>query len=164
MAEKKEVKAKKAVKTKTATTSTKEAKEGKKETKIKGKYIEGIGRRKEAVARVRLYKDTPGFIINEKIIDEYFPLHKHQKKILNPLKLADLENSYLVSVQVKGGGLSGQAEAISLGISRCLVKIDEEKFKPTLRKKGLLTRDSRVVERKKFGFKKARKRAQWSKR
>lgn len=164
MAEKTEVKAKKTARTKTVATKTKEIKNSKKEIDTQGKYIEGIGRRKEAVARVRLYKDSPGFIINEKTIEEYFSLNKYQKKVLNPLRLFDLENSYLISVKVKGGGLTGQAEAISLGISRCLVKIDEQKFKPILRKKGLLTRDSRVVERKKFGFKKARKRAQWSKR
>ncbi len=131
---------------------------------IKSKYIEAVGRRKEAVARVRLYKDKPGFIINEKTIDEYFPLEKYRKQILDPLRLTEMENTFLVSVKIKGGGMTGQAEAIRLGISRCLVKIDEQKFKPILRKKGFLTRDSRVVERKKFGFKKARKRSQWSKR
>lgn len=128
------------------------------------KYIEAVGRRKEAVARVRLFKDKPGVIINEKTIEQYFPLERHRQKILSPLKLTDLVNNFFISVKVKGGGLLGQAEAIRLGISRCLIKIDEEKFKPILRKKGFLTRDSRVVERKKYGLKKARKAAQWSKR
>jgi small subunit ribosomal protein S9 len=144
------------------TTSVEE--EEKKETTKGKKYIEAVGRRKEAVARVRLFKDKPGFIINEKTMEQYFPLERHRQKILSPLKLTDLENNFLISVKTKGGGLLGQAEAIRLGISRCLVKIDEKKFKSILRKKGFLTRDSRVVERKKYGLKKARKAAQWSKR
>jgi len=148
------------------TKKTTEAKEEEKKTATtKGKkYIEAVGRRKEAVARVRLFKDKPGIIINEKIMEEYFPLERHHQKILSPLKSTDLEKNFFISVKVKGGGLFGQAEAIRLGISRCLVKIDEKKFKSTLRKKGFLTRDSRVVERKKYGLKKARKAAQWSKR
>lgn len=128
------------------------------------KYIESVGRRKEAVARVRLFKDKPGIIINGKTMEEYFPLERHRQKILSPLKSTDLEKNFFISVKAKGGGLFGQAEAIRLGISRCLVKIDEKKFKSILRKKGFLTRDSRVVERKKYGLKKARKAAQWSKR
>lgn len=129
-----------------------------------GKYIESIGRRKEAVARVRLIKDKPGLIINGKSLEEYFPAERQRQKILDPLRLTNLENSFLISIKVQGGGILGQAEAIRLGISRCLVKIDEDKFKPILRRKGFLTRDSREVERKKYGLKKARKRAQWSKR
>jgi len=145
------------------TTPVKE--EGKNTPTNKGKkYIEAVGRRKEAVARVRLFKDKPGFIINEKTMEQYFPLERHRQMIFSPLKSTGLENNFFISVKVKGGGLFGQAEAIRLGISRCLVKIDEEKFKSILRKKGFLTRDSRVVERKKYGLKKARKAAQWSKR
>jgi len=136
-------------------------KEKKEETKKK--YIEAIGKRKESIARVRFIKDKPSFIINEKTIDIYFPLENYQKKILEPLKITNLENSFFVSIKVKGGGMTGQAEAIRLGISRCLVKVDK-KLKPILRKAGFLTRDSRVVERKKYGLKKARKAAQWSKR
>ena len=142
--------------------SVAKAMEGKKK-ETKKKYIEALGKRKEAIARVRLVKDKPGFIINEKTMEEYFPLQNYQKKILDPFKTTDLENTFFVSIKVKGGGMTGQAEAIRLGISRCLVKIDE-KLKPTLRKAGFLTRDSRVVERKKYGLKKARKAAQWSKR
>jgi small subunit ribosomal protein S9 len=138
--------------------TTKEKKEARK------KHIEAVGRRKEAVARVRLIKDKPGFIINGKTLEEYFSLERQRQKILSPLQLTNLENNFLISVKVKGGGILGQAEAIRLGISRCLVKIDEDKFKSMLRKKGFLTRDSRVVERKKYGFKKARKAPQWSKR
>lgn len=139
----------------------KEIKEVKKEEKKK--YIEAIGRRKEAVARVRLIKDKPGFDINKRTLEEYFPLKMHHKKVLNPFEVTNLENSFFVSVKVKGGGISSQAEAIRLGISRCLIKIDE-KLKPILRKAGFLTRDARKVERKKYGLKKARKAAQWSKR
>ena len=136
-------------------------KEGKKE--VKKKYIESIGRRKEAVARVRLIKDKPGFIVNGKTMEEYFPLQDCHRKILDPFRATNLENSFFVSVKTNGGGITGQTEAIRLGISRCLVKIDE-KLRPVLRKAGFLTRDARIVERKKYGLKKARKAAQWSKR
>jgi len=138
------------------------AMEGKKK-EVKRKYIEAIGKRKKSVARVRLIKDKPGFIINEKTMEEYFPLQDYHKKILGPFKATNLENSFFVSIKVNGGGITGQAEAIRLGISRCLVKIDK-KLRPALRKAGFLTRDARIVERKKYGLKKARKAAQWSKR
>lgn len=140
-----------------------EKKEIKKKEEIKKKYIEAVGRRKEAVARVRLIKDKPGFIINEKTMEKYFPLEDQHKKILTPFQVSNLENSFFVSVKVNGGGMTGQVEAIRLGISRCLIKIDE-KLKPILRKAGFLTRDARTVERKKYGLKKARKAPQWSKR
>jgi len=148
-------------KEKKKTVKKKVKKEVKKE--IKKKYTEAVGRRKEAIARVRLIKDKPGFIINEKTMEEYFPLQNYHKKILDPFRITNLENIFFVSIKVNGGGITGQAEAIRLGISRCLIKIDE-KLKPTLRKAGFLTRDARVVERKKYGLKKARKAAQWSKR
>ncbi len=137
----------------------------KKEVKeeVKKKYIEAVGKRKESVARVRLIKDKPGFIISGRTMEEYFPLQDYHKKILDPFKTTNLENSFFVSIKVKGGGITGQAEAIRLGISRCLIKIDE-KLKPALRKAGFLTRDARIVERKKYGLKKARKAPQWSKR
>lgn len=140
------------------TTTKKEVKKD-----IKKRYIEAVGKRKEAVARVRLIKDKPGFIINGKTMEEYFSLQDSHKKIFDPFKLTNLENNFFVSVKVKGGGITSQAEAIRLGISRCLVKIDE-KLKPILKKAGFLTRDARIVERKKYGLKKARKSAQWSKR
>ncbi|NMB92102.1 MAG: 30S ribosomal protein S9 [Parcubacteria group bacterium] len=132
-------------------------------TKTAKKYFEAIGRRKSSIARVRLSKEKPGIIINNKTLEEYFPLISHQNKILTPLKETNNENKFNISVKVVGGGLTGQAEAIRLGISRALVLIDE-KLKSTLRAKGLLTRDSRVVERKKFGLKKARRAPQWQKR
>jgi small subunit ribosomal protein S9 len=141
----------------------KEVKKAVTKKEIKRKYVEAIGKRKEAVARVRLIKDKPGFVINERTMEQYFPLEDYHKKILDPFKATDLENSFFVSIKVKGGGITGQAEAIRLGISRCLIKIDE-KLKPILRKAGFLTRDARKVERKKYGLKKARKAPQWSKR
>jgi len=138
-----------------------------KKTKIKKtkktKYIEAIGRRKEAVTRVRLSKETPGLIINNKTLEQYFPLLSMQNKVLSPFKETKIENIFFISIKVKGGGITGQAEAIRLGISRCLAQINE-KIKPLLREKGLLTRDSRVVERKKYGLKKARRAPQWQKR
>jgi small subunit ribosomal protein S9 len=139
-------------------------KETRKKTLVqKTKYIETIGRRKEAVARVRLSKETPGIVINDKTLEQYFPLLSMQNKVLCPFKETNIENKFFISIKVKGGGMTGQAEAIRLGISRCLAQMNE-KIRPLLREKGLLTRDSRVVERKKYGLKKARKKAQWSKR
>lgn len=129
----------------------------------KTRYIETIGRRKLAVARVRVSKETPGLIINNKTLEQYFPLLSMQNKVLTPFKETKIENKFFISIKVKGGGVTGQAEAIRLGISRCLAQMNE-KIRPLLREKGLLTRDSRVVERKKYGLKKARKAAQWSKR
>jgi small subunit ribosomal protein S9 len=129
----------------------------------KTKYIETIGRRKLAIARVRLSKETPGLVINDKTLEQYFPLLSMQNKVLTPFRETNVENKFFISIKVKGGGVTGQAEAIRLGISRCLAQMNE-KIRPLLREKGLLTRDSRVVERKKYGLKKARKAAQWSKR
>ncbi len=130
---------------------------------INKKYIEAVGRRKEAVARVRLIKDTPAIVINGKDLKEYFPILAYQDVIMAPLRLTNTSNSFLISVQVKGGGMTGQAEAIRLGISRCLLKV-QSSYRSLLKKEGFLTRDSRIVERKKYGRKKARKKAQWSKR
>ena len=144
---------------KTVSVKQKKEKKKKKETR----YIEAIGRRKEAVTRVRLSKETPGLIINNKTLEQYFPLLSMQNKVLSPFKETKIENKFFISIKVKGGGITGQAEAIRLGISRCLAQINE-KIKPLLREKGLLTRDSRVVERKKYGLKKARRAPQWQKR
>jgi len=137
---------------------------GRKKTLVqKTKYIETIGRRKLAIARVRVSKETPGLIINNKTLEQYFPLLSMQNKVLSPFKETNIENKFFISIKVKGGGVTGQAEAIRLGISRCLAQMNE-KIKPLLREKGLLTRDSRVVERKKYGLKKARRAPQWQKR
>ena len=133
----------------------------------KGKYVEGIGRRKSAVARVRLFPEGPGgqFVVNDKKYEDYFLIKRYQQNAVAPLKILDgpTKKSMGVTVNVKGGGPMGQSEAVTLGLARALVKFNEE-FKPQLRVSGYLTRDSRKVERKKPGLKKARRAPQWRKR
>ena len=127
------------------------------------KYTEGIGRRKEAIARVRLTPATKtSFKINEKSLADYFKTENLQRLVQEALNTEGVGN-FEISVHVRGGGNSAQAESIRLGISRALVDIDSEKRKE-LKKRGYLKRDPRVKERKKFGKKKARKSPQWSKR
>lgn len=122
-----------------------------------------IGRRKTSVARVYLTEGTGEFNINGKTLEVYFPTEVLQYKLNQPFLLTSTVGQYNVAVNVYGGGVTGQAEAIRLGISRALVNINEEN-KAFLKPEGLLTRDPRMVERKKFGRKKARKRFQFSKR
>ena len=122
-----------------------------------------IGRRKTSVARVILTPGSGKFFVNRKPIEEYFPLATLQTEIAKPLSVTGTAGKYDVKVNVEGGGWTGQAGAVSLGISRALVSISEE-FRSPLRAAGLLTRDPRMVERKKYGQKKARKRFQFSKR
>jgi len=125
--------------------------------------VHKIGRRKTAVARVFL-KEGKGIItINDREFERYFPLPTLQYKVMQPLVLTNNEKTFDIMVTVKGGGVKGQAEAIRLGISRALSEINTE-FRTILKPEGLLTRDARMVERKKFGQKKARKRFQFSKR
>ena len=126
-------------------------------------YFYGTGRRKEAVARVRLLPGNGAIIINGKPCEEHFPALQHQQAILNPLLATESLKSYNVVAKVEGGGISGQSGAISLGISRALVEADE-RLKPVLRQHGLLTRDPRTKERKKAGLKRARKAPQYTKR
>ena len=121
------------------------------------------GRRKAAVARVYLKEGKGQITVNKKPIDQYFPLEWHRNSIVATLSLTENAQNYDIMVNVSGGGISGQAEAIRLGISKALVDINEE-YKSALRQAGFMTRDSRVVERKKPGQKKARKRFQFSKR
>jgi small subunit ribosomal protein S9 len=125
--------------------------------------INALGRRKTAVARVYLKEGKGTFTINNKDAKVYFPLSQFQFKLNQPFVLSETEGQYDVTVNVKGGGITGQVEAIRLGVSRALLKIDEEN-RPVLKKEGLLTRDPRMVERKKPGQKKARKKFQFSKR
>jgi len=125
--------------------------------------VNTIGRRKAAVARIYLYEGKGEMIVNGRESKDYFPIPMQQFKLAQAFKITDTEKKYDVKVNVKGGGPSGQVEAIRMGISRALVKIDEE-YKPLLKKEGLMTRDPREVERKKFGQKKARKKFQFSKR
>ena len=121
------------------------------------------GRRKAAVARIYLKEGNGKITINHRDFEKYFPLPWHRTSIASPFALTDHEGKFDVNINVRGGGVSGQAEAIRLGIAKALVELNEE-FKPTLRAAGFMTRDSRVVERKKSGQKKARKRFQFSKR
>ncbi len=130
---------------------------------FKGKYIEGVGRRKTSIARVRIYLKDKGFSINGKSLNEYFPVKELQDRFILPLELTDNFNKFAIAVKVSGGGFNAQCDAIVLGISRCLVKLDET-TRPILKKQGLLSRDARKVERKKFGLHKARRAPQWRKR
>jgi len=130
----------------------------------KNKYFEGLGRRKTSVARARIWQKSnlAEIKVNEKDYREYFPVLEYQKILLAPLTLVGLKN-YLITIKVKGGGKRGQVEASRLGISRALLKINPD-YRPLLKKAGFLTRDARVVERKKFGLRKARRARQWRKR
>lgn len=125
--------------------------------------INALGRRKASVARVYLKEGSGTITVNGKDYKEYFPQAHIQAGVLLPFETVEIENIYDITCNVNGGGFKGQAEAIRLGISRALVKINEE-FKPALKKKKLMTRDARVVERKKYGKPKARKSFQFSKR
>jgi len=121
------------------------------------------GKRKTAIARVYIQPGKGTITINERELTDYFKSEIHQILVKQPFSLLKLEEQYDVSANVEGGGITGQAEAIRLGITRALVEVDAE-HKPTLKKEGLTTRDSRMVERKKYGKRKARKRFQFSKR
>ncbi len=128
-----------------------------------GKYYEGVGRRKEATARVRIYAGQGSYLVNEHPMPEYFYRNVWQLLAREPLRATQNENRFTISAQVVGGGLSGHAAAVSLGLARALVSADEN-FKKDLRKAGVLTRDAREKERKKPGLKKARKAKQYTKR
>ncbi len=128
-----------------------------------GKYYEGIGRRKDATARVRIYAGQGSYLVNDRPMNEYFYRNIWQLAAREPLRATQNENRFTISAQVVGGGLSGQAGAVSLGLARALVAADEN-FKKALRGAGVLTRDSRIKERKKPGLKKARKAKQYTKR
>lgn len=160
--------------TKTTTKTTKTAKTAGKATKTakatkpkkeKVKFIQAVGRRKTAVAQVRIYPGVKkkGVLVNDKKLNDYFPIFTHQEKVLAPLKKANLGDDFPVTVVVRGGGLTAQAEAIRHGLSQALVKVDEE-LRLTLKKAGYLARDPRARERKKFGLKRARRAPQWRKR
>lgn len=129
----------------------------------KQSYFYGTGRRKEAVARVRLMPGNGAIVIDGKPFEERFPTLEHQRTILEPLQVTETAGKYNVMVKVLGGGVTGQSGAISHGISRALVEANEN-YKPLLREHGLLTRDPRVKERKKAGLKRARKAPQYTKR
>ena len=143
---------------KTAKPKTKKETAAKKE-----KYFEAVGRRKTAIARVRLYTKKEGVVVNEKKLADYFPLVRLQKEIMAPFEKMKIGDKLGAVAKVKGGGISAQAEAVRHGISRALVKFNAE-FKKRLRRAGYLKRDPRAVERKKYGRHKARRGHQWRKR
>ncbi|MGI9226427.1 MAG: 30S ribosomal protein S9 [Candidatus Nanopelagicaceae bacterium] len=124
----------------------------------------GTGRRKEAVARVRLTPGSGRWVVNGKALPDYFPNKVHQQLVSEPFRTVGAENQYDIFARIDGGGVSGQAGALRLGIARALNAIDVDANRPALKKAGFLTRDARVIERKKYGLKKARKRSQYSKR
>lgn len=126
-------------------------------------FIWGTGRRKTSIARVRLKKGNGKIFVNENELDRYFTIDRDRTQVRAPLKATKTTGDYDVLVNVKGGGITGQAGAISLGIARALCKADVS-LADSLRQEGLLTRDSRMKERKKYGQKGARKSFQWTKR
>ncbi len=129
-----------------------------------GQYYEGIGRRKTSTARVRLHTGGTGAItVNEKPVDEYFGRQTDAQNVSAPLRLAGADKRFDVTVKVSGGGDTGQADAVAMGVARALLESDPE-LKPMLRKAGYLTRDARAKERKKPGLKRARKAPQYTKR
>ena len=125
--------------------------------------IQTVGRRKRSVARVMLRPGTGEWIVNGRTMPDYFPRPTHQIRIEEPFKLTELEGQFDVTVRVHGGGLTGQSDALRMGLARAIVQHDED-LRPILRARGMLTRDARKVERKKPGRPKARKRFQFSKR
>ena len=134
------------------------------DSKEKGKYHAAVGRRKQATSTVRLFEEgEAGITINGHAFEEYFPGALQQQRVLAPLEAVGKKDAYYIKVYVNGGGKEGQTGAVQLGIARALLLVDPE-WKTTLRSNGLLTRDPRVKERKKFGLKKARRSPQWSKR
>jgi small subunit ribosomal protein S9 len=132
-------------------------------TDADGRPIQTVGRRKEAIVRVRLLPGTGQFTLNGRTIEDYFPNKVHQQLIREPFVILEKGEQYDVVGLLHGGGVSGQAGALRLGIARALIEIEPDD-RPVLKKAGFLTRDPRATERKKYGLKKARKAPQYSKR
>lgn len=128
-----------------------------------GEYYEGVGRRKTSVARVRLMAGGSGIVINDKPAEEYFGREIDRYRVLGPLMATGTQGQYSVTVKVSGGGVTGQATAVQMGVARALLAVDPN-FRSTLRQGGYLTRDARAKERKKPGLKRARKAPQYTKR
>ncbi len=122
------------------------------------------GRRKQAIARVRIVPGTGKWTINGRELDDYFPNKVHQQEVNDPFTTTGAEGKFDVHARISGGGVSGQAGALRLGVARSLNQIDRDGNRPSLKKAGFLTRDPRAKERKKYGLKKARKASQYSKR
>ncbi|MCU1621089.1 MAG: rpsI [Modestobacter sp.] len=132
-------------------------------TDADGRPIQTVGRRKEAIVRVRLLPGTGQFTLNGRTIEEYFPNKVHQQLIREPLVILEKGEQYDIVGLLHGGGVSGQAGALRLAIARALIEVEPDD-RPALKKAGFLTRDPRATERKKYGLKKARKAPQYSKR
>jgi small subunit ribosomal protein S9 len=132
-------------------------------TDADGRPVQTVGRRKEAIVRVRLVPGTGQFRLNGRTIEEYFPNKVHQQLIREPFVILEKAEQYDVIGILHGGGVSGQAGALRLAIARALIQVEADD-RPALKKAGFLTRDARVTERKKYGLKKARKAPQYSKR
>ena len=130
---------------------------------MSARYYYGLGRRKSATARVRLYPGNGNIIVNSRPVEEYFPRERDRLHLAEPLTATATLESFNVMVKVQGGGIAGQAGAVRLGIARALLETDPS-LRPTLRRGGFLTRDSREKERKKPGLKRARKAPQYTKR
>lgn len=126
-------------------------------------YYQGTGRRKSAVAQVRIFRGAGAVVINGKPLEQAMPLLALQQLVLEPFKATNTVNRYNATVKVAGGGVSGQAEAVRHGIARAILAMDEN-YRLPLRKAGLLTRDPRIKERRKYGLRKARKAPQYTKR
>jgi small subunit ribosomal protein S9 len=125
--------------------------------------VQATGRRKSSVARVRLRDGSGQVTLNSRPLENYFPTMASRMRVMEPLQITQTQGRYDVEATLEGGGMTGQVDALRLGISRALIELDEE-LRPTLKKAGLLTRDSRVVERKKYGLRKARRAPQYTKR
>ena len=125
--------------------------------------VQSTGRRKSSVARVRLYDGTGSFKLNDRSLESYFPQPALRMRVMEPIKIAEAEGRYDIHAKLEGGGFTGQSDALRLGIARALIELDPE-LRPALKKEGLLTRDSRRVERKKYGLRKARRAPQFTKR
>ena len=131
---------------------------------VEQQYTYAVGRRKTSVAQVRLYQDAGPIVVEDKLIEEAFPFSTWQQIINEPFTVTNTQGQFRVVAKVKGGGVSGRAGAIRHGISRALAEIDNGRYRGELKKAGLLTRDSRVKERKKPGLKGERKAKQYTKR
>jgi small subunit ribosomal protein S9 len=130
---------------------------------VEGQYYESVGRRKTAIARVRLFTGEGEIVVNGRPVDEYFVREADMVRLREPLEVTDTSQSFDISVLVRGGGVGGQADAVRHGIARALIVADPN-LRPTLKQGGFLTRDARAKERKKPGLKRARKAPQYTKR
>lgn len=153
-------------KTPVKTVKTKESKIAKESSELSGKYLYAVGKRKSSIAQVRLYPvdaTSKDIIVNGKNIKTYFTIERYTDVVKAPLVVAGLDGKFEISIKVVGGGIMGQSEAARLGVAIALVIFDEN-LKKSLKDNGYLTRDARVVERKKPGKRKARRSPQWAKR